>query len=441
MKPLITEPDTLKKELFRFVSDCYPICRSITGHGVRKTLALVKKIIPLRQYEVPSGTKVFDWEVPDEWNIEQAYIKDPAGNTVVDYKNLNLHVVGYSIPVHAKMPLSELKKHIFTIPDRPDWVPYRTSYYNRTWGFCMSHNQVAELTEGEYEVVIDSTLKKGHLTYGEFFIPGKTKEEVLISTHVCHPSLCNDNLSGISISAFLAKILSAQTLKYSYRFLFIPATIGAITWLCLNESRLENIKHGLVITLLGDSSDFTYKKSRKGNTEIDAAVEYYLNFEKKSGKVIDFVPYGYDERQFCSPAFDLPVGCLTRTPYGEFPEYHTSGDNLEFISEEKLLESLTALLDIICVLENNETYINQNPKCEPMLGKRGLYEHIGGSNESKEIQLAALWVLNLSDGTTSLLDISRKSGIHFNLVKKSANALVKCNLLKEIPGPKSHVQH
>ncbi|MBA7549993.1 putative polysaccharide biosynthesis protein with aminopeptidase-like domain protein [subsurface metagenome] len=296
----------------------------------------------------------------------------------------------------------------------------------------MSHNQREALPDEEYEVVIDSSLEPGHLSYGEYFIQGESEEEILISTHICHPSLCNDNLSGISIAANLADILSSKSNRYSYRFLFIPGTIGSIVWLSQNEELVHRIKHGLVITLLGDESGFSYKKSRRGNAEIDRVVEHYFNSNNITLNTIDFYPYGYDERQFCSPGFNLPVGCFTRNPHGEFPEYHTSADNLDFVKPEKLEESLDRLQDIIFILEKNVTYLNTNPKCEPQLGKRGLYDKIGGSNESKSLQLAVLWVLNQSDGQNSLLDIAEKAQLDFRLVYQAALALMDGKLLTEV---------
>jgi aminopeptidase-like protein len=424
------DKDEIGAEMYRLISDCYPICRSITGNGVRETLELIRSIIPLEKYEVPSGTKAFDWEIPNEWNITKAYIRDYTGKKILDFKDLNLHVLNYSVPVHKEISFVELKEHIFTIPEHPDWVPYRTSYYQDNWGFCMSHNQFTSLKDENYEVLIDSTLEKGSLTYGEYLISGKKEDEVLISTHICHPSLCNDNLSGIAVSAFLAKHLSRQSLRYSYRFLFVPGTIGSIAWLSRNEANISKIKHGLVITLLGDSSKFTYKKSRSGDGEIDRVFGHYQKHAGNAFNIIDFIPYGYDERQYCSPGFNLPVGCLTRTPYAEFPEYHTSADNLDFVAPENLAESLALLLDIVFILENNHMYINQSPKCEPMLGKRGLYQKIGGAHNSKETQLAALWVLNLSDGNHSLLDIATKSDMPFKIIKKAADNLIECDLLK-----------
>jgi aminopeptidase-like protein len=427
-----TVPADFGGKMYQLVSDAYPICRSITGDGVRETLRLVQRQIPLTIHEVPTGTSVFDWTVPKEWNVRDAYIKNGRGERVVDFAKSNLHVMSYSTPVKTKISLEELKSHVFTLPEHPDWIPYRTSYYADNWGFCLNHLQLLELNEPEYEVCIDSSLKDGHLSYGEFLIEGQTLEEVIISCHICHPSLCNDNLSGIALAAFLAKYLSGNALRYSYRFLFIPGTIGSITWLALNEARVSRIKHGLVLACVGDSGRFTYKKSRIGNAEIDRAAAHVLSRAGEEHKIEEFSPYGYDERQFCSPAFNLPVGCLMRTPHGEFPEYHTSADNLEFVKPQCLADSFARCLSILHVLENNKTYLNQNPKCEPQLGKRGLYEAIGGGANGKLQQLALLWVLNLTDGNASLLDIAERSGIDFDLVKGATDALVKHNLLEEL---------
>ena len=325
-----TEMHSPGRDMHRLVTELYPICRSITGDGVRETLRRIGQHIPLSVHEVASGTPVFDWTVPKEWNIRDAYIKDASGKRVVDFKRSSLHVVNYSVPVRRTMSLEELKPHLFTLPEHPDWIPYRTSYYKESWGFCLSHRQLAELAAGEYEVCVDSSLVDGHLTYGECFLPGETSDEVLFSSHVCHPSLCNDNLSGVSLAFFLAKYLQSRPHRYSYRFLFAPATIGAIAWLAKNERQTERIKHGLILTCVGDAGRMTYKKSRRGNAEVDRAVAHVL---KHGGEheITEFSPWGYDERQFCSPGFNLPVGCLMRTPNGRFPEYHTSADNLEFV--------------------------------------------------------------------------------------------------------------
>lgn len=418
-------------ELYRFIAELYPICRSITGNGFRETLHLLGRHIPLTIHEVPTGTKVFDWTVPKEWNIRDAYIKNSKGEKIINFQKSNLHVVSYSEPIWKKMSLQELKKHLFTLPAYPDWIPYRTSYYKENWGFCLSHTQFLGLRDEEYEVYIDSSLEAGSLTYGEYYLQGASRDEVLISCHACHPSLCNDNLSGVALTTLLAKELSRFSLRYSYRFLFIPGTIGSITWLALNEPEVSNIKHGLVVTGVGDQGKPTYKKSRRGDADIDRAAIHVLKHSENAYELIDFFPYGYDERQFCSPGFNLPVGCLMRTPHGRYPEYHTSADNLDFVQPLSLADSFSKCLSIIYILENNKTYLNKNPKCEPQLGKRGLYQMIGGQADRKAQEMAMLWVLNLSDGNHSLLDIASKSGLEFCLINNAARLLSAHDLLKE----------
>jgi aminopeptidase-like protein len=420
------------EDMIRFIADLYPICRSITGNGVRQTLAKVGERIPLQVHDVPSGTQVFDWTVPREWNIRDAWIKDPHGRKIVDFRHLNLHVLNYSMPVHKKVSLAELEEHLFTLPDQPGLVPYRTSYYKEAWGFCMAHHQRLGLEEGEYEVCIDSTLEDGSLTYGECFLKGETEREVLISCHVCHPSLCNDNLSGLAVCTFLAEELAKGPRRLSYRFLFIPGTIGSITWLALNDSSrmITRIIAGLVAANLGDPGHFHYKKSRHGDAEIDRAVLQVLRGQEHA--VEDFIPFGYDERQYNSPGFNLPVGSLTRTPYGRYPEYHTSADNLDFIEAESLEGSLRTYRSVINVLEGNRRYENLNPKCEPQLGRRGLYRMIGGDDSGRQRELALLWVLNLSDGEHGLLDIAERSGMPFDAIQDAAEALLEVELLREI---------
>lgn len=418
------------EEMYHLMEELYPICRSITGEGVRQTLEIIKKYIPLTVHEVPSGTNVFDWTVPKEWNIKDAYVRNSKGEKIADFKKSNLHVLHYSTPVSKKVTLEELKEHLFTIPEHPDWIPYRTSYYQENWGFCLSHKQFLELKDEVYEVFIDSSLKNGSLSYGELYINGKTSDEFLISCHVCHPSLCNDNLSGIVLNTFLARHLRNVSLRYSYRFLFIPGTIGSITWLSLNEKNISKIKHGLVVAGLGDSGGFTYKKSRKGDAEIDRSVKNVMNHFGNNYEIADFSPYGYDERQFCSPGFNLPIGCLMRTQYGKYMQYHTSADNLEFVRPEYLAESFSMFLSILNVIENNRKFVNMNPRCEPQLGKRGLYQAIGGDQARQEKQQALLWVLNLSDGENTLLDISEKSGLKFDVIKEAADLLDTYGLLE-----------
>jgi len=418
----------LGQEMHRLVAELYPMPRSITGDGVRQTLAKVRERVPLEIHEVPSGTKVFDWTVPDEWNVREAYVAKSAGERVIDFRRHNLHLVGYSTPVRGRMSLAELRPHLHSLPDRPDVIPYRTSYYKPSWGFCLSHRQLESLPEGEYEVVIDATLKPGSLTYGELLLPGRLKDEILLSAHVCHPSLANDNLSGIVVLTFLAAELSKRSLKQSVRFVFAPGTIGAITWLAKNEREARRVRHGLVVAGVGDEGGFTYKRSRRGDAVIDRAASHVLG---ASGRVIDFTPYGYDERQYCSPGFDLPVGLFMRSLHGTFPEYHTSADDLSFVKPEKLEEAYRAILSVIEVLERNGTFVNLNPKCEPQLGRRGLYEGLSGRASPREFEMAMLWVLNLSDGGYDLLRIAERSGLAFGVVADAADALVKAGLLRE----------
>jgi aminopeptidase-like protein len=417
-------------EIYDLIQQLFPICRSITGDGVRESLRRLQRVIPIEVREVPSGTPVFDWTVPNEWNVRDAWVKDASGTKVVDFQRSNLHVVSYSLPVNRQMSFQELRPHLFTIPEHPDWIPYRTSYYRETWGFCLSHNQLQRMTDGDYDVCIDSSLVPGHLTYGELLVPGEREEEFLISAHICHPSLCNDNLSGVSIAAHMARrMLDEQRSRRSYRFLFIPGTIGAITWLARNRDRLERVRGGLTLVCLGDSSHLTYKKSLSGNSEIDRAAAYALAHSGESSEIIDFFPYGYDERQFNSPGFRLPVGSLMRGRHGQFPEYHTSADNLEFVRPHQLAGSYHALRQLVEILEGNRTYQNLFPYGEPQLGKRGVYREMGDADQAR--QLAMLWALTLSDGRHSLLDIAERSGADFALVRDAAAVLVNCGVLKE----------
>jgi aminopeptidase-like protein len=413
------------------VRELYPLCRSITGNGVRRTLEIVGRETPLEVHEVPSGTQVLDWVVPREWNVREAWIRGPKSETVVDFRRSNLHVVGYSQPVHARMSLAELRPHLYSLPEHPDWIPYRNSFYRDAWGFCLSHRQLESLVEGEYEVRIDSTLGDGSLTYAEAVVPGASRREVLLSCHVCHPSLCNDNLSGISLLTLLARYLSQLSLRYTYRILFVPVTIGAITWLARNEHRLASIDHGLVVTLVGDSGRSTYKRSRRGDAPIDRVLAHVLR-HRGEHQVVDFSPYGYDERQFCSPGFDLPVGCLMRTPHGQYPEYHTSADDLDFVKPAALEDSLAKVVAVIEVLENDARYRNLSPKGEPQLGRRGIYRALADRGSDGGREMALLWVLNLSDGAHSLLDIAERAGTPFHVIADAASVLAEHGLLKRV---------
>ena len=346
----------------------------------------------------------------------------------MDFQKSNLHVLNYSVPIRAKLPLRDLKPHLFTIPQHPDWIPYRTSYYKEDWGFCLTHNQFLGLKDQEYEVCIDSSLENGSLSFGECYLAGRSKDEILISCHACHPSLANDNISGLVVATFLARLLSVKERRYSYRFLFIPGTIGAITWLSRNREAAGRIRHGLVLTSIGDKGPFHYKKSRRENAEVDRAAEHILRHATPTATILPFAPVGYDERQYCSPGFNLPVGCLMRSVWGTFPEYHTSADNLDFIGPESLAESLQVCASIFDLLENNRSYQNLSPFCEPQLGRRGLYHSTGGTSPEAEIN-ARLWVLNMSDGLHSLLDIAERSGLSFVVLNEAAQLLLQSGLL------------
>ncbi len=413
------------------IHQLYPLCRSITGDGVRETLEIVSQRLPLDVHEVPSGTRVFDWQVPDEWTIRDAFIEDTTGKRVIDFNEHNLHVLNYSAPVDAMLSRTELDEHLHSVPEHPDWIPYRTSYYARNWGFCLSQRQRDALQDSDYRVRIDSSLAPGSLTYAECVVPGSSTREVVLYTHICHPSLCNDNLSGIAVTAALgAALRERSTLRYTYRLVFAPGTIGSITWLSRNQAELDRIAHGLVLGLLGDDAPHTYKGTRSGGAEIDRVAAYVLNRRSQSNRIVDFSPYGYDERQFGSPGIDLPVGRLTRSVNGGYPEYHTSADDLDLVSEERLQESLDLAMEIVDCLEQNRYYRNLEPYCEPQLGKRGLYRDTGGDGIADR-ESAMLWLLNQSDGGASVLDIAERSGLSMRALAQVAEQLVDAGLLVE----------
>jgi len=416
--------------MYALAEELYPICRSITGDGVRSTLNRISADLPIEIHEVPTGTQVFDWTVPKEWNIREAWIKGPDGEKVVDFKDHNLHVVNYSTPVHEHLSLEALRDRLYSIPDHPDWIPYRTSYYDETWGFCLPHKQLESLAEGTYEIFIDSELKDGFLTYGESVIAGETDDEVLLSAHTCHPSLANDNLSGIALLARLGVALASIDTRYTYRLIFAPGTIGSITWLAGNQQRAAKIRHGLVVSCVGDAGGPTYKRSRRGDAAIDRAMARVFAESAPSGVIHDFSPYGYDERQYCSPGFNLPVGLFERSKYGEFPEYHTSADNLDFISADNLDFSYSLVAQVLEILETSWYPVSTAPYCEPQLGRRGLYNAMGGDNERIERQMAMLWILNQADGEHSLLDIAERSGIDYSRIREVAELLNEHELIR-----------
>jgi aminopeptidase-like protein len=419
------------EEIYALAAAIYPLCRSITGDGVRATLDHLARRIELDVHEVPTGTQVFDWTIPREWSIRDAFIKNSAGERIVDFRKCNLHVLNYSRPVRARLPLAELKKHVFTLPDQPDLVPYRTSYYAESWGFCMAERKLAALPDGIYEVEIDATLEDGSLTYGEYLHRGETEDEFLLSAHVCHPSLANDNCSGLALLTVLAERLAPLKTRHSYHFVFAPGTIGAIAWLARNEHRAARIRHGLVVSCLGDGGGPTYKKSRRGDALIDRAMTHVLRHMAPTPAILDFFPYGYDERQYCSPGFDLPVGSLQRSQFGTFPEYHTSADNLDFIRPQHLAESYRIITGAIDIVENDWRPLSTCPKCEPQLGRRGLYSALGGDKDGPAKSMAFLWILNLADGRHSLLDIAERAKLPFAVVAEAARLLRQSGLLVE----------
>lgn len=392
----------------------WPICRSLTGDGNRQSFEILKEIIPLTLHEIPSGTEVFDWKVPPEWNIRDAYLITPDGRKVADFKVHNLHVVNYSEPVDRELTWEELEPHVHTLPEMPTAIPYMTSYYNRNWGFCLSYEEYQTLPkEGMYRAVIDSSLdENGQLTYGDLVLPGETEEEIMFSTYICHPSLANNELSGPLVQAFLYQQIAAlPKRRYTYRFIFIPETIGSIAYLALNEKEmLEKTRAGYVITCVGDGGPFTYKRSKRGNSLADQAAIHVLEQQNLDHTVIDFAIGGSDERQYCSPGFNLPVGSLTRAMYHTYDAYHTSLDNKDFISFGAMEDTVQVYLDFARTLEANRIYERPNPFCEPQLGKRGLYYKVGGKRKrTADIEMMKQ-LLAFADGEMSLMEIAKRQG-------------------------------
>ena len=422
-----TVPDdqAVGEELIELMRELFPLPRSLTGDGVRNTLAVLAQELPLEIVETLSGTQVFDWVVPREWTIRGGWIDGPDGERVVDFADSSLHVLGYSVAVDATIGLDELREHVFTHRDDPELIPYRTSYWEERWGFCMSRRQLDSLAPGEYRVVIDSTLEDGSLTSGELRIPGANEAEFLLSTYLCHPSLANDNLSGVVLLWALAKTLARQKLTYTYRLLWSPGTLGPLCWLARNLNTLDRVRHGLAISCVGDAGPLRYKRSRRGEATIDRASALVLS-RRPNALVTEWDPGGGDERQYCSPGFNLPVGTFSRTPHGHFSGYHSSADNLELVTSEALAESFTTALEIIDAIETNVSYRNRSPYGEPQLGKRGLYQSVpDGTNPER----ALLWVLNLSDGAHDLLAIAEQSGLAYRAIREAAETLAGHELL------------
>ena len=418
----------------------FPICRSITGPGLRQTLAYLAERIPLAVTEVPTGTRVLDWEVPREWRPRAGWIRTLDGRTVVDFADHSLHLVQYSRGVDGVLPMAELRPRLHSLPDQPELIPYRTAYYNESWGFCLPHRVLEGMTEDAYRVHIDAELVAGSLSLGECLLSGESAEEVLVSVHCCHPSLANDNLSSIAVALELARALAARPRRMTWRFLFIPGTIGSIAWLALHREELRRIRHGMVLSCLGDGGPLTWKRSRRGDTATDRIAEHVLRHEDAGNRILPFIPYGYDERQYNSPGFDLPVGALMRSPNGTFPEYHTSADNLDFVRPEHLARSYAALEHIAEVIEGNEVLLSTCPYGEPQLGKRGLYAPVGDGSPSGRSgdpalaargfdQMTLLWALNLADGRHSLLDMAERAQVPFREMRAAAEAAMRAGLL------------
>lgn len=425
--------DAMGEALHGHCRALFAVCRSITGPGLRTTLGYIADRIPLTLREVPSGTPVLDWAVPREWTPRRAWIRRLDGGTVVDFADHSLHLLQYSKAVDRVVPIEELQRHLHSLPDQPDLIPYRTAYYSETWGFCLPHRLRESLHDESYRVLIDADLAPGALSYGECVLPGESTDEVLISVHCCHPSLANDNLSGIALALELARALGGRKRRFTWRFLFIPGTIGSLAWLAANRDGVGRVRHGLVLSCLGDGGAFHYKASRCGDAAIDRIAAHVLRHEDAGNRVLPFIPYGYDERQYCSPGFDLPVGCLMRSPNGTFPEYHTSADNLDFVRPEHLARSYAALERIVGVIEGDELLRSTSPHGEPQLGRRGLYAGIGGAGpggaERGFDQMTLLWVLNLADGRHTLLDMAERAGQPFAAVRAAADAAIAAGLL------------
>jgi len=419
----VSQQEEMGAQIYALVRRIFPLCRSITGKGVRDTIDILKDYIDIECHDVPSGTRVYDWTIPNEWVVQDAYVKAPSGRKVIDFKASNLHLLNYSVPMRATMPLEALKAHIFTLPSQPGLVPYKTAYYTDAWGFCMSHRDFLKLEDGDYEVFIDTEKVPGHLSYGEYLHVGESTKEVLLYAHICHPSLANDNCSGIALLTCLAAAMRETKTYYSYRFIFAPGTIGSLTWLSRNEQRLSNVVQGLVLSCVGDGGGPNYKRSRRPSPLDRIAACIRCGDEQKPVNILEFSPYGYDERQFCSPGFNLPVGLLQRSSFGTFPEYHTSADNLDFVRPEHLGSSYRMVTDMIGALEGNWTPLNLSPKGEPQLGKYGLFSSLGGHKTNSERTMAYLWVLNLADGENSLLDIAERSKMPFTEIAAAADTL------------------
>lgn len=420
----------LGEEMYELCSKLFPICRSITGDGLRQSLKILREHAPnLKLFEVPTGTKCFDWEVPKEWNIEDAYIIDPNGKKICDFKQSNLHVVGYSTPINKTISLDELQDHLHSLPDQPDAIPYITSYYKERWGFCITQNERNQLEKGEYKVFIDSELKKGSLTYGEIIIPGESDKEVFLSSYLCHPSMANNELSGPVVTIFLAKWLaSLNKRRYTYRIIIIPETIGSITYLSRNYNKMKDkVIAGFNVSCVGDDRAYSYLPSRQGNSLADKLAKHVLKHLHPEFITYSFLDRGSDERQYCSPGIDLPVCSIMRTKYGCYPEYHTSLDDLQFVTSAGLHGGYDVLMKSIECLEFDET-LRSTVLCEPQLGKRGLYPTISTKSSGAQVK-DMMNFLAYCDGKSSNLEIAERINVSLLDIKDTINKLRKYGVL------------
>ena len=423
---------SLSKKIEKYFDRLWPINRSLTGNGNRESLKILSEIIPLNVSEIPCGTECFDWTIPSEWNVNEAWVADSSGNKIIDFANNNIHLLGYSVPFRGKVGLAELKEHLYSLPEQPDLIPYLTSYYKQRWGFCISHNQLTSLKDNEYQVHIDSTLNpNGSMTIGDYVLRGESEKEIMFSTYICHPSLANNELSGPLLTAFLYDALKTKKLKYTYRFVYIPETIGSIFYLHKYGNYLkQNLLAGLVVTTVGDCGVFTFKKSRQKNALIDRAALLLLSQTEAKYNVEEFNPAdGSDERQYCSPGFNLPFGALMRTMYGRYSQYHTSADNKDIINFDSMVNAVRKYEQLVEIIESNNVYENLMPYCEPQLGKRGLYPTLGSQKAMAAESEAIFWLLNLADGTRDLIQISLESKIDYKLLVSIANRLQNANLI------------
>jgi aminopeptidase-like protein len=423
--------NNIQDYMYGWLGELFPVCRSITGKGLEYTLSYLQQLIPeLNIIKVPSGTKVFDWEVPEEWNINDAFIKNSTGERLVDFKKNNLHVLGYSIPVDDKLSLEELQQHLYSLPDKPDVIPYMTSYYKKRWGFCLSHNQRKQLPSGTYHVQIDSSLSNGHLHYGEVILPGRSQKEILLSTYVCHPSMANNELSGPVVTTAIVQWLKTLDRKYTYRIVFVPETIGSITYLSKNyQTMKKNTIAGFVITCVGDNRTYSYLASPSGSTLSDRCICHVLEHKIKNYKSYSFLERGSDERQYCSPGIDLPVCSFSRSKYGEYPEYHTSLDDLSLVSPKGLGGAYDVMKDALWLLENNEIY-QSKVLCEPQLGKRGLYPTLSGLNPLTQDLKMMRNLIAYANGKRDLLTISEKINSYMGDLIPIANLLLEKEVIE-----------